>query len=481
MDKSIKLTENLHISRVLTGLWQIADMERDGQTLDPMEAASAMKPYIESGLTTFDMADHYGSAETISGTFFKHFKEGKQAQFLTKWVPKPGKVSPETVRKAVTDALSKLKKEKIDLLQYHAWSYVDPAWLDTLYELQKLKEEGLIEALGVTNFDASHLRVAAASGIELVTNQICYSLLDQRAAGDMHEVCKMYGIKILAFGTLGGGFLSNRWLDKDEPKELDTWSQMKYKRFIDVTGGWSSYQELLRGINEVAQKHDSSITTVATRFILDQEAVGGVIVGARLGKSSHIDDTLKIYELKLSQEEHSQIKSLLAKLEPVPGGCGDEYRKPPFLTASGDLSHHIEQIPPPFESIDMVGGGKQIMSGTVWEDMAGYCRAVRKGNRISVSGTTATHGERMIGGSDPAAQATFVLDKIQGAIESLGGSLEDVIRTRIFVNDINDWEPVARAHGERFATIKPANTLVEAKLVGDGYLVEIEAEAEIMS
>ena len=85
----------------------------------------------------------------------------------------------------------------------------------------------------------------------------------------------------------------------------------------------------------------------------------------------------------------------------------------------------------------------------------------------------------MIGGTDAKAQAHFVIDKIEGAIQALGGTLEDVDRTRIFVNNVEDWEPVARAHGERFKDIQPANTLVEAKLVGDGYLVEIEAEATL--
>ena len=109
--------------------------------------------------------------------------------------------------------------------------------------------------------------------------------------------------------------------------------------------------------------------------------------------------------------------------------------------------------------------------------MAGYCRAVRHGRRILVSGTTSTHGDRHIGGQDPAAQTHFVIDKIKAAVESLGGTLEDIERTRIFVSDIAHWEAVARAHGERFAEIRPANTLVEARLVGDENLVEIEAEA----
>lgn len=479
MLQTTKLSDNLTISNILTGLWQIADMERDGATLDPIKTAAYMASYVDAGLTTFDMADHYGSAEVISGMFSTHYPQGKKAQLLTKWVPQPGYVNKETIRKAVTTALTRLQKESIDLLQYHAWSYLDPIWLDTLYELQSLKEEGLIKELGVTNFDAAHLRVAAASGIRLVTNQVCYSLLDQRASHEMKSVCEQYDIKLLAFGTLGGGLLSEKWLHQPEPEKMTTWSQMKYKRFVDVAGGWDTYQALLSSIKGVADAHDTSIANIASKYILDQPHVGGIIIGARLGQSSHIEDTVKLNEIILTADENGIIQSALDKLHPIPGDCGDEYRKPPFLTASGDLSHHIDQIPKPFTPVDKIGGGKQVLSGTVWEDMAGYSRAVRKGNRISVSGTTATHGAMMIGGRDAEAQATFVLDKIQGAIESLGGQLEDIVRTRIFVNNISDWEPVARAHGKRFKDIKPANTLVEAKLVGEGYLVEIEAEAEL--
>lgn len=121
-----------------------------------------------------------------------------------------------------------------------------------------------------------------------------------------------------------------------------------------------------------------------------------------------------------------------------------------------------------------------VSSGTTWETLAGYARAVRIGERILVSGTTATdENGRLVGRDDPAAQTHYILDKIGRALEQLDSSLEDIVRTRIYLNDVNDWEPVARAHGERFGHILPANTLVEAKLVGEGYLVEIEAEAMI--
>ena len=122
---------------------------------------------------------------------------------------------------------------------------------------------------------------------------------------------------------------------------------------------------------------------------------------------------------------------------------------------------------------------QSVSTGTVWEDMAGYARAVRVGDHIYVSGTTATGPDGLVGGNDPAAQARFIFDKIERAINDLGGRLDDVVRTRVFISDVAHWEPVARVHGERFAAIRPANTLVEAKLVGPDYLVEIEADAII--
>lgn len=118
-------------------------------------------------------------------------------------------------------------------------------------------------------------------------------------------------------------------------------------------------------------------------------------------------------------------------------------------------------------------------SGTVWEGLAGYARAVRIGDRILVSGTTATGPDGAVAPGDVAAQTRFALDKIQRAIEALGGRLQDVVRTRVYIRRLDDWEAVARVHGERFGAIRPVNTLVQAGLVGDPYLVEVEAEAVI--
>jgi enamine deaminase RidA (YjgF/YER057c/UK114 family) len=118
-------------------------------------------------------------------------------------------------------------------------------------------------------------------------------------------------------------------------------------------------------------------------------------------------------------------------------------------------------------------------SGTTWEALAGYSRAVRIGDRILVSGTTATGPDGLVGGDDPAAQADFAISKIEAAIEHLGGSLKDVVQTRVYVRHMVHWDAVARVHGTRFGGIRPANVMVQANLVGEEYLVEIEAEAVV--
>jgi enamine deaminase RidA (YjgF/YER057c/UK114 family) len=122
---------------------------------------------------------------------------------------------------------------------------------------------------------------------------------------------------------------------------------------------------------------------------------------------------------------------------------------------------------------------QRVSSGTKYEALAGYSRAVRVGDRVLVSGTTASGPDGPVAVGDAAGQARFVLDRIEGALREVGASLRDVVRTRIFVRRIEDWEAVARVHGERFGAVRPANTLVQAALVHPDLLVEIEAEAVI--
>ena len=458
-------------------------MERGGRTLDPEVGAAAMERYVAAGLTTFDMADHYGSAELIAG-HYRATREGAArlapAQMLTKWVPPPGKVTPEQVRAAVDTARQRLRTDRIDLLQFHTWTYDDPAWLDALFHLADLQEQGLVGAIGLTNFDAAHLAMALESGVPVVSNQVSFSLIDRRALNGLTDLCLRKGVRLLAYGTLAGGLLTERWLGRPEPDwddERTPWSLNKYRRFVAQAGGWERYQALLRALARLAEKHGTSIANVACRAVLDTPGVGAVIVGARLGESEHIADTLRVFDLRLDEADRAELEAAAAALDPIPGDCGDEYRRPPYLTASGDLSHHFDAMPSPYPVTEGEDGRLWVGTGTTWEGLAGYARAVRKGDRVLVAGTTALHGDRLIGGSDPASQTHFVIDKIAGALRALGARLEDVVRTRVYVTDPRHVEAVARAHGQRFAHVRPANTLVVVGLVGEGQLVEIEAEA----
>ncbi|MDO8931597.1 MAG: aldo/keto reductase, partial [Rhodocyclaceae bacterium] len=214
----ITLAGGLDISRLVCGLWQVADLEKGGTTLDPETAADALAAYVADGFDTFDMADHYGSAEIIAGRLLaRHTGAGRRPVAMTKWCPEPGPMTADVVRAGVAERLTRLGVEKVDLLQFHWWSFEHPAWLDALHEMARLKDEGLIGAIGLTNFDAAHLALALADGVPVATNQVSFSLVDRRAAGALSDLCARTGVRLFAYGTLCGGFLSEKWLGQLEP------------------------------------------------------------------------------------------------------------------------------------------------------------------------------------------------------------------------------------------------------------------------
>lgn len=123
---------------------------------------------------------------------------------------------------------------------------------------------------------------------------------------------------------------------------------------------------------------------------------------------------------------------------------------------------------------------KTIGSGTYWEDIVGYSRAIRVGNIVEVAGTTAMDNNQVVGLNDAYAQTKFILTKIDKILTKAGCSMQDVVRTRMFVTNIDDWEAIGKAHGEFFRDIKPVATMVEvSRLIKEELLVEIEVSAVI--
>ena len=152
-----------------------------------------------------------------------------------------------------------------------------------------MKEEGLIRHLGLTNFDSAHLRIAVTSGIDVISNQVSYSLVDQRARGRMTDLCLEHDIKLLVVGTVAGGLLTERWLGARRPdlEDLTTSAEAKYWRFIQAAGGWDPFQHILECLAGVAKRHKVSIANVACRYMLDLPAVGAISLSANRGKGAH--------------------------------------------------------------------------------------------------------------------------------------------------------------------------------------------------
>lgn len=313
------------VPRIINGMWQVSGTH--GQ-IDAQAAVSEMLKYHQAGLVAWDMADIYGPAEVIFGQFKKKIDS---AIGFTKFVPSPSPMSKSIVEYYIDQSISRMGVSALDLLQFHWWDYTDESYLDALDNLQKLVSDGKILNLGLTNFDTRRTEIICNRGINLVSNQVQYSILDCRPEKKMVPFCQKNEIKLLCYGVLLGGFLSEKYLGSDEPTraELDTASLQKYKNMIDAWGGWNLFQELLDVLDEIAKKHDCSIANVATRFVLDRPAVGAAIIGARLGISEHIKDNLSTFALKLDADDYLQIKSVTDKsndLFGIFGDCGDEYR-----------------------------------------------------------------------------------------------------------------------------------------------------------
>ena len=296
-----------------------------------------MLQYHEAGLTSWDMADIYGPAEEFVGQFRKILAKEKgeaelaKVQALTKFVPSPGPMTRSIVEYYIDKSIKRMNVKSIDLLQFHWWDYNDASYIDALHHLSKLQGEGKIKHLGLTNFDTARMQIMVEQGFRLVSNQIQYSIVDQRPQVKMTPFCQKHGIKLLCYGTLLGGFFSEKYLGRQEParSDLSTLSLQKYKNMIDIWSGWQLFQELLSIMDQIAKKHDTSIANVATRFVLDRPEVAGVIIGARLGITNHISDNLRVFSLKLDNDDYEKIRSVTSRsndLFDAIGDCGDEYR-----------------------------------------------------------------------------------------------------------------------------------------------------------
>jgi aryl-alcohol dehydrogenase-like predicted oxidoreductase len=328
------LAHDLSICRILNGMWQVSGVHGK---INPKSAVDDMVGYHTAGLTSWDMADIYGPAEEIFGAFRQKIQsdlgdeESSKITALTKFVPNPTTMSYSLVERSIDKSLSRMRVPMIDAVQFHWWDYENSNYLDAMRHLSDIRDRGKIRHIALTNFDTQRMQEMADCGFTFISNQVQYSIIDQRPSVKMERFCKQNKIGILAYGVLCGGFISEKYIGRPEPRvqSLDTASLQKYKNMIDMWGDWNLFQKLLLILEKIAKKHGVSIANVAMRYILDKPQVAGIIIGARLGISSNYPDNLNVFRLRLDSDDRSQISEFSLKsnnLFSMIGDCGDEYR-----------------------------------------------------------------------------------------------------------------------------------------------------------
>jgi len=320
----IDLAPNYSISRLLKGGWQLAGGHGG---IDRAAAIADMAAYYEAGITTFDCADIYTGVEELIGDFrrehiARHGSDSlSQLRVHTKFVPDLAtlaQIDKRQVEQTIDRSLQRLGVERLDLVQFHWWDYSVSRYVEVAHWLQELQHAGKIELLGGTNFDTPRVRELVDADVPLRSMQVQYSLLDQRPKPTLAPYCAASGIQLLCYGSVAGGFLSERWLGASEPREpYENRSLVKYKLVIDDFGGWDLFQQLLQQMQKVGQRHGVSIATVAMRWVLQQPQVAGVIVGVRRG--DHLADHLKVLSLQLDAADIATLDTVLTQRQPPSG------------------------------------------------------------------------------------------------------------------------------------------------------------------
>ncbi|HET9205201.1 MAG TPA: aldo/keto reductase, partial [Burkholderiaceae bacterium] len=261
MIETVELAPGYRIPRIVRGGWQLAGGHGD---VDRQRAVRDIAAFVDAGLNTVDGADIYTGVEAIYGEFNASRRaEGKPPlQVHTKCVPDHddlARVDAAYIRRIVERSLDRLQVQRLDLVQFHWWDYRVPGCIDAALALAALQREGRIAHLGGTNFDSEHTAAMLDAGVPLVSMQVQYSLLDRRPAAQLVPLGRQRGMQLLCYGTLAGGFFSERWLGAPEPAELTNRSLIKYKLVIDDCGGWRAFQSLLQVLQSIAERHRTSI------------------------------------------------------------------------------------------------------------------------------------------------------------------------------------------------------------------------------
>jgi aryl-alcohol dehydrogenase-like predicted oxidoreductase len=324
----VELQNGYSISRIIKGGWHLAGGHG---SVDEQNAIYDMRKFVEAGITTFDCADIYTGVEELIGKFLKKHREAFNAndlppvQIHTKYVPDYdalASLKKEGTERIIDRSLQRLGVEQLDLVQFAWWDYSVSGYVEAGQHLKDLQQKGKIRHIGITNFDAKHIKELLEAGIPIIANQLQYSVLDHRPQFDSQEMAEEYDVPFLCYGSIAGGFISDRYLNVPDPKApLENRSLVKYRLIIDEFGGYQLFQSLLQTLRTIADKHQVDIAETAMAYVLQKSKVASVIVGAR--NQNHIDKLTKVAGIQLDKEDLALIQSITIQSKGPNGPVND--------------------------------------------------------------------------------------------------------------------------------------------------------------
>jgi len=299
---------------------------------------ATLERYADAGFLAYDTADIYGPSEGIIGEFRRKYDQKKGAgaadkdiTIFTKYVTRD--VSDDQIQQVNDRSRKALGVSSLDVVQY-CWfaAFKNLDHVTAGKKLQELQTAGKIKHLAGCNYDTKHLKELVDAGVPIEANQVQFSLLDLRVENGMLEYCKEKGIQLACFGTVGGGWLSDKYLGVPDPggsPEGATVSKRMYRSSLSSWADWSTFQELLKTLRKVADGRGCSIANVAVAWVqqrLQETCGGGVIIGVR--DDSHIEDLQRQSSVKLTTEDMQAIRAILDKGKKPRGDVWSRERAP---------------------------------------------------------------------------------------------------------------------------------------------------------
>lgn len=327
-----QLTADYSIPKIINGGWQLATGHALAHALDMKDAHNAFAELLDRGFDTFDCADIYTGVEAFYGQIIAERRRAGLSlpQIHTKFVPDLkdlAHVDRAYVEHVIERSLSRLGVERLDMVQFHWWDYDVPGMIDTAGELMRLQER---DSSAASLRRTSTPLTSKACGCRHSCRYQSVPIFAPRppTGKAMTDFCRRSGVKLIAYGTVAGGFLSDKWLGKPEPdlQSLENRSLVKYLLVIEDTLGWAGYQKLLERLAALGKSTGLSIAGLSSLYTIGKPEAAAAVVGTR--NSRHVADTCRLIGKTFPEDARREMDEFLKLFPQIEGDCFDIERQP---------------------------------------------------------------------------------------------------------------------------------------------------------